>query len=238
MNDELYKSSNIVAIIPARGGSKGLPDKNIKDLLGLPLIAHSILDAKESRYISDIFVSTDSAKIAEVSISYGAKVIERPENLATDTATSEAALIHALDYIETTGCCVDLVVFLQCTSPVRTGKDIDLSIQTIYEANADSLVSVSPSHRFLWQEKDGKVVPINYDYRYRPRRQDMPPQYVENGSIYVFKPWVLRNLNNRLGGKVCIMVMSEEAACEIDNLVDFHIAETLLKNYGGRAHVY
>lgn len=231
------QGKQIVAVIPARGGSKGLPNKNIMSLLGLPLVAHSILDAKESRYISDVFVTTDSEVIAEIASSYGAKVIRRPPELATDTATSESALLHALEYIESLDYKIELVVFLQCTSPIRTGEDINLSIEKIRAEDADSLVSVSPSHHFLWQEKDGKPTPINYDYRSRPRRQDMPPQYIENGSIYIFKPWVLKRLNNRLGGKVCMMVMKEEAVYEIDNAIDFRIVESLLSQEV-RSYVY
>ena len=94
------------------------------------------------------------------------------------------------------------------------------------------MLSVSPSHRFLWQEVNGVAKSINYNYRDRPRRQDMQPQYVENGSIYIFKPWVLKELNNRLGGKVVLFPMSEAAAWEIDSLFDFEIAEFLLKREG------
>ena len=218
-----------IAIIPARGGSKGLPGKNIKTLAGKPLIAHSIIHAKEAKLIDKVYVSTDDKKIAEISRDYGAEIINRPEELAGDTASSESALIHAVEQIEATGVTIDLVVFLQCTSPIRTEKDIDNGIKKVKTEGADSLLSVSPSHRFLWQEVDGIAKSINYDYRHRPRRQDMQPQYVENGSIYIFKPWVLKELNNRLGGKIALLTMSEAASWEIDSLLDFEIAESLLK---------
>jgi CMP-N,N'-diacetyllegionaminic acid synthase len=121
------------------------------------------------------------------------------------------------------------VVFLQCTSPIRTGEDIDRAITHLRTMSADSLLSVSPSHRFLWHEVDGVVQSINYDYRQRPRRQDMNPQFMENGSIYVFKPWVLKQLGNRLGGKVAMFPMGDEAMFEIDSLFDFELAEFLSK---------
>ena len=218
-----------VAIIPARGGSKGLPGKNIRNLMGKPLIAHSIIHAKEAKLVDRVYVSTDDNKIAAISREYGAEIINRPDELAGDTASSESALIHAVEYIEATGVNIDLVVFLQCTSPIRTEKDIDNGIKKVKTEGADSLLSVSPSHRFLWQEVDGVAKSINYDYRHRPRRQDMQPQYVENGSIYIFKPWVLKELNNRLGGKIALLTMSEAASWEIDSLLDFEIAESLLK---------
>ena len=220
---------SIIAIIPARGGSRGLPGKNIRELANKPLIAHSIINAKEARFVNRVYVSTDDREIARISLGYGAEIINRPHELANNTASSESALIHAVDTIAATGVVIDLVVFLQCTSPIRTGRDIDNAIRKLNQENADSLLSVSPSHRFLWQETDGIAQSINYDYRHRLRRQDMQPQYVENGSIYIFKPWVLKELYNRLGGKIALFTMSEAASWEIDSLLDFEIAESLLK---------
>ena len=220
---------SIIAIIPARGGSKSVPRKNVLDFLGLPLIAHSIIDAKEAQLVDRIYVSTDDGEIAQVSRQYGAEIIDRPAELAKDTSSSESALIHALSEIETTGIVPELVVFLQCTSPVRTGADIDQAITKLQQENADSLIAVSPTHRFLWKEVDGIAESINYDYRHRQRRQDMEPQYMENGSMYLFKPWVIKELGNRLGGKVILSVMSEAAIWEIDSILDFKIAEVLFK---------
>lgn len=214
-----------IAIILARGGSKGVPCKNIKLLAGKPLIAYSILDAKEAKLINEVYVSTDDNEIADVSMQYGAKVIMRPPQLANDTASSESALIHAIEYLEANNIFSDFIVFLQCTSPIRTGEDIDKAIMQIYYEEADSLVSVSPNHKFLWNA-DGKS--INYDYRNRPRRQDMSAQFVENGSIYIFKPWIIKTLNNRLGGKISLFIMNEEAALDIDTSTDFIIAEALI----------
>lgn len=220
-----------ISIILARGGSKGIPCKNVRLLGDKPLIAHTVLDAKESKYTDKVFVSTDDWKIAEISQQYGAEIIDRPGQLAGDSASSESALIHALSEIEQTDVTPDLIVFLQCTSPIRTGTDIDQAIAKMKIENADSLLSVSPSHRFLWEEVGGVAKSINYDYRDRPRRQDMQPQYVENGSIYIFKPWVLKKFGNRLGGRISLFVMSEAASWEIDSLLDFEIAESLIKKF-------
>jgi N-acylneuraminate cytidylyltransferase len=217
-----------ITIIPARGGSKGVPRKNIRPLAGHPLIAHSIQDALEAKRVDQVYVSTDDQEIADISEQYGAKIIYRPAELANDAASSEAALIHAVGEIEKQEPAIDNIVFLQCTSPIRTGTDIDRALEKLKAQQADSLLSVSPSHRFLWEEQAGEAHPINYDYRERPRRQDMSPQYVENGSIYIFKPWVLKQENNRLAGKIALYVMSEEAALEIDSLTDFKVIEALV----------
>jgi CMP-N,N'-diacetyllegionaminic acid synthase len=221
-----------IGIIPARGGSKGVPRKNVRSLAGKPLIAHSILDAQESQLVDQVYVSTDNEEIATVSVSYGAKIIQRPPELANDTASSEAALIHSLQELEKQGINPELLVFLQCTSPIRTGLEIDQAIAKLKTEKADSLLSVSPSHRFLWEEVNGVAQSINYDYRYRPRRQDMNPQYVENGSIYLFKPWVLKETGNRLGGKISLYVMSEIAALEIDSVSDFEMIDFLMSHSG------
>lgn len=222
---------SIIAIIPARGGSKGIPGKNIRLLNGKPLIAYSIEAAREAKMVDQVYVSTDDTQIAQVATDYGASVIHRPPELATDTASSESALLHALEAIEESEVQPELVVFLQCTSPLRTSTDINLAIQQLRAEGADSLLSVSPSHRFLWHQVDGVAESINYDYRYRRRRQDMNPQYVENGSIYIFKPWVLKEVRNRLGGKISLFPMSEVAAHEIDSIQDFQIAEFLIEHH-------
>ena len=218
----------LVAIIPARGGSKGVPYKNIRPLGDKPLIAHTITDAQEAQLIDRIYVTTDDPKISQVSTDYGASIIHRPAELANDTASSESALIHALTEIEKSGINPELIVFLQCTSPLRTGLDIDRAIEQMRSENADSLLSVSPSHRFLWHKVDNDAQSINYDYQHRPRRQDLNPQYMENGSIYIFKPWVLKELNNRLGGKISLFVMDESQSWEIDSLEDFEYIELLM----------
>ncbi|MGB8700723.1 MAG: hypothetical protein WCD18_15005, partial [Thermosynechococcaceae cyanobacterium] len=124
---------------------------------------------------------------------------------------------------------------LQCTSPMRSGIDIDRAIDKIQAEKSDSLLSVSPSHKFIWEETNSDVHSINYDFFRRPRRQEMSRQYVENGSIYIFKPWVLKELGNRLGGKISLFPMSTIAAWEIDSELDLEIVEFLLKR-GSNVH--
>jgi CMP-N,N'-diacetyllegionaminic acid synthase len=207
------RPDDVVVLIPARGGSKGIPGKNLFPLRGRPLIVHTIEQALGARHVNRVVVSTDDEEIATVSRSVGAEVVLRPANISGDQASSESALAHALEFLrQFEGYVPALVVFLQCTSPLRQPDDIDRAIETLRTRQADSLLSVSPSHKFLWNERDGVACSLNYDWQNRPRRQDMQKQYVENGSIYIFKPAVLAGTSNRLGGKIALHVMSEEAS--------------------------
>ena len=222
------KHINVICIIPARGGSKGIPRKNVRLLAGKPLIVHSIEQSRLASSICLTVVSTDDDEIAEISTAAGAKVIRRPFEISGDDASSESAVIHTLSELALENIVPDLVVFLQCTSPIRTFDDIDKAVARLIDQNADSLLSVSPNHRFLWAEVEGKVVSLNYDFHNRPRRQDMPLQYVENGSIYVFRREIFMHHKNRLGGKVAIYIMDEDASWDIDTAFDMHVAEMLM----------
>lgn len=218
-----------MAVIPARGGSKGIPRKNVRLLAGKPLIVHTIEQAMQSGWVTETIVSTDDEEIASVSKAAGAAVVTRPVDISGDEVSSEKALIHAIQSIERLGRPIpDLTVFLQCTSPVRRPGDIDAAVTTLLEKGADSLLSVSPSHRFLWTNDGGDAKSINYDFRNRPRRQDMSPQYVENGSIYVFRTQALLDSGNRLSGKVAIYPMDEAASVDIDSMLDMQLAELIL----------
>lgn len=218
--------SACVAIIPARGGSKGVPRKNVRMVAGRPLLAWSIADGLESARVGRVYVSTEDAEIKRTVLACGADVIDRPAELAQDATSSEAVLLHALESIAANGGGEpDLVVFLQATSPIRTGAEIDEAVARLEESGADSLLSVSPAHVFLWGEQEGRGVPLNHDWQHRSRRQDLPPQYRENGSIYVFKPRVLRQGGNRLGGKIVLFKMSEEAGVDIDSETDLELAD-------------
>jgi CMP-N,N'-diacetyllegionaminic acid synthase len=227
--------AGIVAIIPARGGSKGVPRKNVRDVAGRPLLSWSVADALESALVGAVYVSTDDEEIKAVARAAGALVIDRPTSLATDTASSEDALLHALNVVaEDRGGDPRLIVFLQATCPVRSGADIDSAIALLEKHGADSLLSVSPSHDFLWREQDGLAKSVNYDWRRRPRRQEMMPSYKENGSLYVFKPWVLRQGHNRLGGLIVLFKMTEATAIDIDSEVDLAMADAWLRKHPER----
>ena len=218
---------NIVCIIPARGNSKEIIDKNIINFCGKPLIAWSIEQALASNHITNVYVSSDSDKILNVSIKYGAKEIKRPDILAQDESSSEEALVHAINEIERSdGNKIDLVVFLQGTSPLRSLEDIDEAINLFIKNNLDSLFSACDlKDLMVWKNVDSELTSINYDYKNRERRQDMQKQYGENGSIYLFKPKIIRESMNRLGGKIGTYVMDAWKIHEIDNKEDIGICE-------------
>jgi len=219
-----------ISIIPARGGSKGVPKKNIRIINGKPLIVHSIEQSIKSNLVDDTYVSTDSEEIASISRKAGAKIIYRPEHLANDTASSDDVILDALEQIdELENYQPNLVVFLQCTSPIRNTNDIDNAIKLLIQSKADSLLSVVDNHRFIWQEGDNGPESINYDYSSRPRRQDLKAQYCENGSIYIFTPENFIKHKNRLHGKIVLYKMSPESGYEIDDYVDLHVIESILK---------
>jgi len=223
---------NIIAIIPARGGSKSIPKKNIMDFCGKPLIAWSIEQALDCALINSVYVSTDNEGIAEVSKKYGAEIIKRPAELATDTASSEQALLHAIDQIEKKNVeNVDIVVFLQATSPLRASSDINNALRKFIDEGADSLFSAAILDDFLiWGKINDKFTSINYDYRNRGLRQDREKQYVENGSIYIFKPDILRKENNRIGGTIVLYEMEFWKTYEIDSYEDIEICEYYMKS--------
>ena len=218
---------NIVCIIPARGNSKEIIDKNIINFCGKPLIAWSIEQALASNHISNVYVSSDSDKILNLSIKYGAREIKRPDVLAQDESTSEEALVHAINTIEQSyDDKIDLVVFLQGTSPLRNLKDIDEAINVFMNNNLDSLFSACDlKDLMVWKNIDDNLTSINYDYKNRKRRQDMQKQYGENGSIYIFKPKIIRESMNRLGGKIGTYIMDSWKIYEIDNEEDIGICE-------------
>lgn len=223
------KQSYIVTIIPARGGSKSIPKKNIIDFCGKPLIAWSIKHALASKYVNDVYVTTDDKEIADVSQEYGAKIIWRHGEYATDTSPSEEALLHAVSEIEKQKK-PDIVVFLQATSPLREDDDIDNAIEKFYLDGADSLFSASLRENFcIWENIGGVLESITYDYHNRKRRQDKNPYYLENGSIYIFKTEIIKKYKNRLAGKIKYYLMPYWKSYEIDNFEDLGICEYFMR---------
>jgi len=219
----------IIAIIPARGGSKGIPRKNIKLLAGKPLVAYSIETALKSKHLDKVIVSTEDDEIAEVSKRYGAKIIERAADLAKDDIPTELVIEHTIDYLkEKERYSPDYIVLLQPTSPLRDEKDIDHAIETILDEKADSLLSVYENDRFYWDRT--KNTPLNYDYRVRCRRQEKKWELVENGSIYITKRKLFLNKRNRLGGKITTYLMPKWKSFEIDEPLDFELVEYLMTN--------
>lgn len=225
-------SAEVLALVPARGGSKGIPRKNVRPLAGRPLITWTLEHARRAQRVSRVVVTTDDDEIERVSRAAGAEVIRRPKALSSDTATSESALEHALAALrEAEGYEPDLVVFLQCTSPLRQPGDIDAAIATLRQQKADALFSCCAAHGFLWRRHPGgEVEALNYDPRARPRRQEAPTDLVENGSMYVFSPRVLARYKSRLGGRIATYTMSVADSLQVDEPDDFALIEGMLRH--------
>ena len=223
---------NVLAIIPARGGSKGIPHKNLKVLAGLPLVAWSIKAAQKATLVNRIIVSTDDPAIAEVATKFGAESMPRPSDISNDTASSELALLHVLDTLkELENYQPDLIVFLQCTSPLTLAEDIDQCIRKLLDENADSATTVTDFHYFVWKQlEDGSATGINHDKNVRPRRQDREQQFLETGAVYVMKTDGFLKHKHRFFGKVVLSEMPAVRVHEIDEADDLLIAETRLRS--------
>ena len=206
------KDKRILGIIPARGGSKSIPRKNIKPIAGKPLIAWTIEAAKASKLMDHFVVSTEDAEIARVSRECGAEVVDRPAELATDTADTLPVLQHVLKSIP-----AEIVVLLQCTSPVRSSDLIDRCIQKFLEEKADSLAAVFPDKNFAWGEE-------------RPRRQEIDPRPLDIGNVYVYRAGLILE-GGRFGKKTVSVEISREEAVEIDEEFDFWLTEKILQGF-------
>jgi YrbI family 3-deoxy-D-manno-octulosonate 8-phosphate phosphatase len=221
-----------LAVIPARGGSKGIPRKNIRSLMGKPLIAYNIEQAKLARLVNRVVVSTDDPEIGAISHQYGAEVIWRPAEISGDTASSESALLHTLEHLrQSEGYQPDLLAFLQCTSPLTLAQDIDGTIQSMLDAQADTALAVIPFHYFIWKtDGSSEAIGVNHDKRVRPLRQERPPQYLETGAVYVMRVPGFLQAQHRFFGKTALYEMPAERRLEIDDPVDFQVAETLMRS--------
>lgn len=216
----------IIAIIPARGGSKGIKDKNIKLFNGKPLISYSIKNAQESKLIDSVYVSTDSQKIYDISSKYFVNTIHRPKEISGDLATTESVIDHVLKLVDD----VDIFVLLQCTSPIRPKGILDKAIQKLIDTKSDSLLSTTENHKFFWSiNENDKINPL-YDYKNRPRRQDIKEKNVyENGSFYISTKEQFLKSGNRLGGNITYINMDIEYSFEIDTLNEFYFMESIYK---------
>ena len=212
-----------VAIIPARGGSKGIIDKNLQSVRGVPLVVRAIRSCRDSFTIDRVYVSTDSERIAQVAESHGAKVIRRPRELATDTASSEDALIHALGEIPD----ATTVAFIQATSPFIGFRDVDKAVKMVDGGEYDVVFSGVDHHSFRWEKTDDGWQPAGHSMASRPRRQDLPATVIETGAFYVFRRDAFLAAKSRFHGRVGVVEVSRRDALEIDSPDDLQIAREL-----------
>jgi len=229
----MRKNQKVVAIIPARGGSKGVPRKNIRDLAGKPLIAYTIEAAKKSGYVDRLIVSTDDEEIATISKSYGVEVpFMRPAELATDEAPTLSVIQHAVKFLEIEGSKIDIVIILQPTSPLRGEMWIEEVVEKLLKTGADSVITVCKmKHHPLWSFtiKGDRLFPFSKEGLTTTKRQDLPEIYAANGAVYAIRRDVLFEQNSAFGRDTRAVVMPYEESVDVDDYFDLFTAEMVLK---------
>ncbi|GAA2894654.1 acylneuraminate cytidylyltransferase [Microbacterium esteraromaticum] len=217
-----------VAIIPARGGSKGVPGKNLRRVGGMPLIERAVRSCTAADGVDLVVVSTDDAEITRIAEAAGARVVARPAELSGDTATSESALLHTLDVLAADGLDVGTVVFVQATSPFIPREGIAEAVAHIAADRFDSVFSAFETYGFLWRrDADQHAAAINHDSTHRPRRQDREPHYLETGAFYAFTADGFRTAGHRFFGRIGIVEVPEASAIEIDDEHQLAVAGAL-----------
>ena len=213
---------SVVALIPLRGGSKSIPNKNIKQFLGKPLCAWVLQAAISTKDIDSVYVSTDSDLIASVvnDLRLGVNILPRPPELGLDDSSTESVLTHFASIIP-----FDDLITIQATSPILMPTDLTKALDLYRRDSLDSLLSAVRTKRFFWNDD---ATPINYDPRYRPRRQEFLGTYMENGAFYITKREIIEGMGCRLGGKVGIYQMDDSSSVEIDEPEDWELAEKKL----------
>ncbi|WP_406374219.1 N-acylneuraminate cytidylyltransferase [Streptomyces sp. NBC_00647] len=247
----------VLAVIPARGGSKGVPAKNLLPVGGVPLVARAVRECRATRLVTDVVVSTDDQAIAAAARQAGAEVVLRPAAIAGDTATSEAAVLHAMDTHEALhGSPVDVVLLVQCTSPFITREDVDGVVGAIVANGADTALTVAPFHGFVWRDGDDEATAavaveteraavdggsdtlladtvtsggygINHDKSFRPRRQDRPQDLLETGAVYAMEANGFRVAKHRFFGRTELVRTDPARVLEIDDPHDLARARAL-----------
>ena len=222
--------SEVVAIIPARGGSKGVPRKNVRRVGGVPLVARAIAAARRSGVVDRVVVTTDDGEIAAVAREWGADVVERPAALAGDTATSESALLHALDSLSARRIDVGVVAFLQATSPFIDSNALAEGVQAVRDGRFDSAFAATETYGFSWRrDAASRAVAVGHEASHRPRRQDREPHHLETGAFYVFDADAFRSAGHRFFGRIGIIDVPDHTAIEIDTESELERARALAR---------
>jgi len=221
-----------VAVIPARGGSKGVPRKNLRRVGGIPLVARAITSARAARTVDLVVVSTDDPEIAVVAREWGADVIERPASLSGDEASSESAVLHAMDALEQRGIELGIVVLMQATSPFIDPAALDRAVERVVLGDCDVVFSAVASWGFLWRGGADGLIGVNHDLRTRPRRQERDTEYLETGAFYVLDAGGFRAAGHRFFGTVGCVLVDETGALEIDTEEQLAMASSLAPLFG------
>ncbi|SEJ59277.1 acylneuraminate cytidylyltransferase [Demequina mangrovi] len=216
-----------VAIIPARGGSKGVPGKNVARVGGVPLVARAVRSALAAPSIDGVFVSTDDAAIADAARGAGAQIIDRPADIAGDLATSEAALLHGLDALAAQGIEPQVLAFVQATSPFIDSEALGAAVSSVLAGEHDSMMAAFETYAFLWQRGESGATGVNHDHSFRPRRQDREPHYQESGAFYVMDVAGFRASGFRFFGRVGIAEVPASTGIEIDDLHELEASRAL-----------
>jgi len=227
------KKKRTLAVVAARGGSKGIPLKNLIDICGKPLIAWTVMQAAAARGVDVVAVSSDSDQILAAAEAAGAVGVRRPEAISGDLDSSESAWLHALEQLDGKLGPFERIVALQATSPIREPSDIEKALEAFEREKLDSLLSVCEvEDYFNWRIGANGPEPINYDYHNRRMRQQIEKRYLENGSFYVLIPSLLRQQKNRLGGKIGFHLMERHKMFQIDRMEDIKLCAAIMQSYG------
>jgi len=218
-------------VIPARGGSKTIKNKNRIKINGVPLIKYSLMHASFCKKINKIFVTSDDDKILNLCNNYNCEVIKRPKNISSDSATLEEVLSHTISFMKKKKLFADNIVLLQPTSPIRFSDDISKAINYYEKKRLDSLFSYVNFHSLFWKKRGKKLSAINYSPKKRQNRQNMPDYLIENGSIYIFKTKLFSKYNSRLFGKIGGYEMKKICIYEIDDPSDIGEFKKILTIY-------
>ena len=222
----MRKKMKIISITLARGGSKGVPRKNLIDICGKPLLSYVLDSARQSKYITERYVSTEDPEIKSVAKKLGAKVVDRPKHLAADSSKCEDALKHFSELVE-----FDIVCFIQTTSPLVLPKDIDKGIEMVLSGQYDSVFSTTEETWVpKWIETKDTVKPVDWTPKARPRRQQMPVLLIENGAFYITKRENLLNSELRYSGKIGIVKMPLKRSFQIDTEDELGLIRSIIKN--------
>lgn len=220
-------TERVLGIIPARGGSKGIPRKNLVQILGRPLLQYTVEGARGAKTLGRAVVTSEDEEVLRVAAALGVETVRRPVALAQDDTPTEPVMLHVLDELyQTDGYKPALVVLLQPTSPARHSGTIDACVDMVLRDGFDSVLTVAPDHSLAWTLEGGDAVPL-YNYRQRPRRQELR-RYRETGSVYVTREELFRSEGNRLGGRIGLYVTDDSESIDVDSQHDLLVAEHIL----------